>query len=125
MALNQAVIIDLNQAIERHAEWKVKFRRAITDKETMDADTIAKDNCCELGKWLHGDAKTKYGHLASHADCVKKHAAFHLEANKVAKAINSKEYTQATAMIDSGTLYAAASNAVGVAITKLKKESGL
>jgi hypothetical protein len=125
MALNQAAIIDLNQAIERHAEWKVKFRKAITDKETMDADTIAKDNCCELGKWLHGDAKKKYGHLASHADCVKKHAAFHTEANKVAKTINAKNFTEATGMIETNTPYAAASNAVAVAIMKLKKESGL
>ena len=45
--------MDLNQAIEKHAEWKVKFRSAIVKKESMDAGTISKDNCCELGKWLH------------------------------------------------------------------------
>jgi hypothetical protein len=125
MSINQAVIMDLDQAIERHAQWKVKFRQAISNKETMDAETIAKDNCCELGKWLHGDAKTKFGHLASQSECIKKHAAFHIEAGKVAKAINAKNFADAAAMIDAGTPYATASNAVGVAITKLKKESGL
>ena len=123
MAINQAAIMDLDQAIERHAQWKVKFRQAIANKETMDADTISKDNCCELGKWLHGDAKAKFGKLASHSDCIAKHAAFHTEAGKVAKAINAKNYDEATAMIEQGTPYAAASNAVAVAITKLKKES--
>jgi hypothetical protein len=33
--------MDLNQAIEKHAEWKVKFRKAISGQETMDAETIA------------------------------------------------------------------------------------
>ena len=27
------------------------------NNETMDVGTLAKDNCCELGKWLHGEAK--------------------------------------------------------------------
>jgi hypothetical protein len=125
MAINQEVIMDLDQAIERHAQWKVKFRKAITDHETMDVETISKDNCCELGKWLHGDAKSKFGKLASHAECVKRHAVFHTEAGKVAKTINAKNYAEATNMIESGTPYAVASNAVGVAIKQLKKESGL
>jgi hypothetical protein len=125
MAINQAAVMDLDQAIERHAQWKIKFRQAITNKETMDAETIAKDNCCELGKWLHGDAKTKFGHLASQKECITKHAAFHTEAGKVARTINDKNFAEAGAMIEAGTPYAAASNAVGVAITKLKKESGL
>ena len=125
MAINQEVIMDLDQAIDRHAQWKVKFRKAISDHETMDVDTISKDNCCELGKWLYGDAKLKFGKLASHAECVKKHTAFHTEAGKVAKTINANNYTEATSMIESGTPYSEASNAVAVAIKKLKKESGL
>lgn len=117
--------MDLNQAIEKHAEWKMKFRKAITDHATMDVDTISKDNCCELGKWLHGEAKGKFNALASYTDCVSKHAAFHVEAGKVAKAINAKNFAEAETMISGNTQYAAASNAVGVAIMKLRKESGL
>jgi len=125
MAIEQSAIMDLSQAIDKHAEWKVKFRKAISGHETMDAETIAKDNCCELGKWLHGAAKVKYGHLASHSECVKKHATFHTEASKVAQAINAKNFVKAEAMIASDTPYSTASNEVGVAIGKLKKESGL
>ena len=125
MAINQAAIIDLNQAIDRHAQWKVKFRVAITEHETMDVETIAKDNCCELGKWLHGEAKSKYGHLSSHSDCVAKHAAFHIQASKVAAAINDKKYAEAEAMIEMNTPYSNASRDVAGAILKLKKESGL
>jgi methyl-accepting chemotaxis protein len=125
MAINQSAIMDLNQAIDRHAQWKVKFRVAISGRETMDAETITKDNCCELGKWLHGDAKSKYGHLPSHSECIARHAAFHIEAGKVAKAINAKKFAEAEAMIDMNTPYADASRDVAGAILKLKKESGL
>ncbi len=48
--------MDLDQAVAKHAEWKVKFRKAISAKEQLDTASIAKDNCCELGKWLHGEA---------------------------------------------------------------------
>lgn len=114
--------MDLNQALEKHAEWKIKFRAAISKKETMDDATISRDNCCDLGKWLHGDAKAKLSHLKSYSDCLLKHAHFHTEAGKVARAINAKQYDIAEAMLGSGTGYSHASNEVGVAITHLKKE---
>jgi methyl-accepting chemotaxis protein len=117
--------MDLSQAIEKHALWKLKFRTAISAQEKMDATTIAKDNCCELGKWLHGEAKAKFAALPSYSLCVAKHAAFHSEASKIAHTINAKKYTEAEAMLNAGTPYAMASNEVGIAITKLKKECGL
>jgi len=115
--------MDLDHAIEAHAMWKLKFRNAISNKETLDVETISKDNCCELGKWLYGDAKSKFNKLTSYAECIQKHANFHTEAGKVAKTINAKDYTKAQAMIDAGTPFAAASSAAGVAILHLKKES--
>ncbi|MGA9665403.1 MAG: CZB domain-containing protein [Gallionella sp.] len=125
MAINQAAIMDLDQVIERHSQWKVKFRVAITGHEKMDAETITKDNCRELGKWLHGEAKSRFGHLASHKECVARHAAFHIEAGKVAKAIYAERFKEAEAMIDVNTPYTNASKEVAGAILKLKKESGL
>ncbi len=117
--------MDLDCAIGKHAEWKMKFRSAISKQEMMDAASISKDNCCELGKWLHGDARTKFGRLASHAKCVQEHAAFHAEAGKVAAAINAKKYAEAEAMLGGGTAYAKVSSSVGVSIMHLKKEAGL
>lgn len=117
--------MDLASAIEKHAEWKTKFRSAISKQEKMDDVTISKDNCCELGKWLYGESKYKFSKFQSHADCVAKHAAFHIEAGKVAKTINAGKYTEAEAMLATGKNYANASSAVGVAIMRLKKEAGL
>jgi methyl-accepting chemotaxis protein len=117
--------MDLENAIAKHAEWKTKLRGAITKQEQMDAATLSKDNCCDLGKWLHGEGKSKFGALDSFKDCVAKHALFHTEAGKVASAINAKKYSEAEAMIGAGTTYASVSSAAGVAIMKLKKEAAL
>jgi hypothetical protein len=48
--------MNLDNAIATHARWKLKFRGAISAQETLDAATIGKDDCCEIGKWLHGVA---------------------------------------------------------------------
>ena len=117
--------MDLDIAIQKHAEWKMKFRTAIVRQDTMDATTIGKDNCCDLGKWLHGEGKNRHGALRSHAECVRNHAAFHREAAKVALAINARKYDAAIKMIDGGTGYANASNEIAGAIIRLKKEARL
>jgi Chemoreceptor zinc-binding domain len=114
--------MDLDQAIRKHSDWKIKFRSAISKQESMDAETIAKDNCCDLGKWLHGDAKRDFAAVASLSECVTMHAAFHVEAGKVASAINAKKFTAAETMIDPNSPYARASSAVVKAILKLKAE---
>jgi methyl-accepting chemotaxis protein len=115
--------MDLDQAIQAHSAWKIKFRTAITKQETMDAATISKDNCCDLGKWLHGEGKLDFGALSSHTDCVRKHAAFHIEAGKVATAINARQFIAAQNMIGStDTPYAKASLAVSSSILKLKAD---
>jgi hypothetical protein len=117
--------MDLSQAVVKHSEWKIKFVKAIAGKEKLDAATIGKDNCCELGKWLHGEAKASYAALAGYRCCVTNHAAFHVEAGKVATTINAGRYDEASAMMGAGKPYAKASSAVGAAIMQLKGEARL
>lgn len=117
--------MDLNNAIGKHAEWKIKLRSAISRQETMDVDTISKDNCCELGKWLYGDAKANFSQLKSYTECVSRHADFHVEAGKVAAIINAGNYTEAEAMLGADSKYTEASNAVASAIMHLKKEASI
>jgi len=121
----EEVSINLEGAIKTHVKWKVKLRAAISAKETLDAGTISKDSECEFGKWLHGEAKTKYGNLASYKNCLAKHAAFHMEAGKVAFAINEGKFTEAEAMLNTGSPFSTSSNEVTAAVTALKNETGL
>ena len=117
--------MDLGHAIESHINWRMKFRKAISNHESMDIATISKDNCCELGQWLHGEAKAKFGKLSSYSECVTKHAEFHVEAGKIASAINTKSFVKAETMLSPGSAYNTASNSVGTAIMRLKKEAGI
>ena len=112
--------IDLDAAIEKHAEWKVKLRSAIVNREQLDAATIAKDDCCHLGKWLHGAGKAKFGNKSEFRPLVALHKAFHAEAGKVSELINEKRYAEAEQALANGTKYAHASVSVRNAIASLK-----
>jgi hypothetical protein len=117
--------MDLDNAISKHAQWKIQLRSAIYKQEALHAENIAQDNLCELGKWLHGDGKEKFGSLTSYYTCVVTHAAFHTEASRVATVINAKRFAEAEAMLEGGKPYALASSAVMSAILALKAEAAL
>ncbi|MFI3157690.1 MAG: methyl-accepting chemotaxis protein [Methylococcaceae bacterium] len=121
----EEISMGLDAALHKHAEWKVKFRTAMSHHEKLDVATISKDNCCDFGKWLHGDTKLQLGHLDSFSECISKHAAFHVEAGKVARAINENRHQEAHTMLSTESGFISASSAVGVAIMRLKKDVAL
>ena len=114
--------MDLDNAIKKHTEWKMKFRTAIKMKETMDAATIAKNNVCELGAWLAGEAKAKHGSLSGYQECAASHTAFHTEAGKIATAINANKFDEAEKMLGAGSAFALKSMSTASAIMKLKSQ---
>lgn len=114
--------MDLDQAIEIHVGWKVKFRMAIFQKEPLDSDCIGREDCCELGKWLHGEAKARFDKLETYVACMARHKAFHEEAGRIACAINAAQYDEATELMKSSGPFARASSAVGLAISDLRNE---
>ena len=113
--------MNLTEAYELHIEWKKRFHNAITNREHIDADVIASDSCCDLGKWLFGEAKDKFGGKNAYSECIQKHAAFHVEAGVIAKLINEGRYTEAENLLDADA-YSLTSQAVGYAIFKLGEE---
>jgi len=114
--------MDLNAAIKAHSDWKIKLRSAITSRATLDVGQIEKDNCCELGKWLHGESKLTLGKLPAHGECIRLHASFHREAARVATAINHRAYTDAEQMLTPDSTYTKASQAVVIAIGSLQRQ---
>jgi aerotaxis receptor len=113
--------IDLDSAVKAHADWKLKLRNAASHRETLDAGTIGRDDCCVLGKWLHGGGRSQYGKSPSFTALLQKHASFHTAAGQVAQTINNQRYEQALAMLGAGTPFASASNEVGIAIKNLRQ----
>jgi methyl-accepting chemotaxis protein len=117
--------MDLNNAIQKHAEWKMRFRSAISRQEKIDMLMLADETACEIGGWLHGPAKRQYGQMKCYGDCLKVHSSFHAEALKIASAINAQKFAEAERMLNAGTPYAQVSSDLGVSILRLKKEAGI
>jgi methyl-accepting chemotaxis protein len=114
--------MNLDTALQSHIDWKQNFRNAIAKQQQMDVTIIAMDNCCELGIWLHGEAKVKYSILSNYSLALTKHAEFHVEAGKIASAINANSYAEAEAMLTGDSTFTKVSIEVGVAIMHLKLE---
>jgi methyl-accepting chemotaxis protein len=121
---NRREAMDLNIAIQKHAEWKFKFREALHNHQTMEASTIGKDNQCELGKWLHGEAQALYSKHPEFAPCVNAHAAFHAEAGKVAAQVTAGKIEVVELMLASNSSFSEASKKVSVCIIALKNRIG-
>jgi hypothetical protein len=114
--------INLDNAIQAHADWRTKLRSAASKHEQLDAETVSKDNCCELGKWLHGAGSSRFGGKPTFVSLIEAHKVFHIEAGKVARVVNQGLGEDATQMLDSGTGFSKASNEVSRLIVQLKGE---
>jgi len=114
--------INLDDAIKAHADWRAKLRTAAMRHESMDAETIGRDDCCVLGKWLHGAGQSQYGGKPSFVSLLGAHREFHQEAGKVARLINQGAYDAAEQQLGGNTAFSKASSQVGAAVMQMKKE---
>lgn len=117
--------MDFDKAMAAHADWKVKLRVALDNRDTMDADRVCSDKNCDLGRWLHGDGHHQCGGAPSFGACVEAHANFHREAGAVATTINRRDYVKAEQMLGIGSTFADASTGVAVILRRLKRECAL
>ncbi|MDP3617298.1 MAG: methyl-accepting chemotaxis protein, partial [Rhodoferax sp.] len=118
-ASDAAIGITLDNAIQAHANWRMKLRTAALRGEQLDADTVARDDCCELGKWLHGAGQSKYGGKPSFVELTDSHRDFHQEAGKVARTINRGATDEAEQMLESDTDFSHATQRVSSLLMQL------
>ena len=116
-------VVDLNEAIRKHARWKARFQQAVSAGEPMDAAVLAKDNQCDLGKWLYGEAQALYGMRPAHALCLARHAATHVEAARVAAVLNAQCRDEARRMLADGLSFSQASSAFILALIELENQA--
>jgi len=113
--------INLDNAIKAHADWRTKLRNAASKHEQLDAATIGRDDCCEMGKWLHGRGGSQYGSKPVFVDLIAGHKTFHQEAGKVAQCVNQGNCDMEK-LLGSGSAFNTASNEVTRLIVQLKRE---
>jgi hypothetical protein len=112
--------VDLDSAIKAHAQWRTKLRDAAKKHQQLDADTIGRDDCCDLGRWLHGRGQGSYGGLPAFQSLMDRHRDFHKVAGAIAQTINRGNYAQAEQALAGDTPFSQASSDVGAAIIQLR-----
>ena len=72
--------LDFKKAIDAHMQWKERLRAVIdgNSSETLDVGTVACDDRCMLGKWIHGPGGAGHGHLPQFGQLREHHAEFHV-----------------------------------------------
>ena len=114
--------MNFEAAVAAHEAWKMRLRSAMRNGNGLDADVIGRDDCCELGRWLRHAAPHRLRASVAFAECMQVHAGFHLEAARIAVAVNEGRHADADAMLAPGSSYAHASDAVVAALARLQRE---
>ncbi len=91
--------LNLKEVLDAHEAWKDKLEKELSgvSDEPIDADIIASDCQCILGKWLHGKGKKDYSKLPEYKPALNAHANFHKAAAEVViqhQANNTKQAKQ-------------------------------
>ena len=115
--------IDFDKVIAAHQQWRVTLRNAAMRGKKMDADTLRKDDCCALGKWIYGPGGQRWGKQPAFTSLVQHHKTFHQEAGKVADAINSGNLDLANRMMQPKTAFVEAGHNVTQTIRALRASS--
>jgi hypothetical protein len=87
-------------AIQAHTNWKLRLAAQCqaAASNTIDVQALAKDDVCELGKWLYG-AGRKLASDPKFKDLVDGHARFHKSAAAIAVSIQQGKKDEALALI--------------------------
>ncbi len=113
---------DFDAAIEAHRAWKLKLRRAISSQEKLDIATISRDDCCALGKWIHGPGGHRHGRNPRFGDLKAKHRDFHLSVGEIARKINRGRHDDAENLLGTGSSFTALSTDIVSVLNRFKNE---
>ncbi|MFN3715152.1 MAG: CZB domain-containing protein [Thiobacillus sp.] len=115
---------DFDAAIKAHQAWKMKLRRALSSQEKLDIDTISRDDCCALGKWIHGPGGHQHGHMPRFGELLEKHREFHRSVGNIARKISQGRSEDAERLLGSGSAFTALSTDIVSVLNRFKKEVG-
>jgi methyl-accepting chemotaxis protein len=112
--------IDVDAMIDAHRQWKVRLRDAIEGHERVDAQTLSRDDCCALGKWIHGDGQ-RLGGRPAFIELIERHRRFHQVAGSVGELINRRRYREAEDALAPGTPFSGATSDVVLVLSSAKR----
>ncbi len=104
----------LQAAIVAHAAWKKRLRSAVTMgrvPEGIDPATVARDNVCAFGQWLHSGQASSLDRRRT-VEVQGLHADFHAQAAAVLSAVSRGEREEAAGLLGSTDGYGGAAAAL-------------
>ncbi|HET9655421.1 MAG TPA: methyl-accepting chemotaxis protein [Kineosporiaceae bacterium] len=96
--------------ISAHVAWKKRLRTAIETRRLepgTDLATVARDDACPFGKWIHGDAAGEPDRNRV-AEVTRLHAAFHRGAADVLRAVVNGDSEEAVRLMGAEDSYGGA-----------------
>jgi methyl-accepting chemotaxis protein len=114
---------DFDAAIEAHRAWKIKLRNAISHHEKLDVGTISRDDCCPLGKWIHGPGGHHYGSKPRFVELQNKHRDFHRAVGTIAQSINDGQHANAEKLLGAGSAFTTISTDIVSVLTRFKRSA--
>ena len=93
--------LNLKEVLDAHEAWKDKLEMELSgvSSEPIDANIVASDCHCVLGKWLHGKGKKDYSKLPEYKLALDAHADFHQAAAEVVIQHQSNHTEQAKQLL--------------------------
>ena len=72
--------MDIDTLINQHLKWKSQAESLFYESncKTINPTTIGKDNCCDLGKWIHSAGAEFLSSNETFLQLKKSHKEFHL-----------------------------------------------
>ncbi|NVO05731.1 MAG: CZB domain-containing protein [Rhodoferax sp.] len=111
----------LNRAFAQLQNWKTLRLESMAAGVAPDVATIRRDDCCELGRWLHSEGARIHGNKPEFQDLLSKHASFHqVAAVAVGKVMVLPPDEAVTTLCGCSVSGTAASNAA-MAVLALKR----
>jgi hypothetical protein len=113
--------MNFQDAIVAHLKWKDRLKQFLSGTgEALNLVLVARDDQCDLGKWIHGEGKHQYGSVPLYNTMKTAHAHFHETAAEVIKTAKAGNADKARTMLAYGGAYYSASSACVNAITHLR-----
>jgi hypothetical protein len=116
--------VDFYAAIQAHVLWRVRLEAYVegTSNEELNPNTVGRDDCCALGKWIHGPGGMHYGTHPRFPDLKNAHACFHKAAGEVIRCVDSGDSEKARELLLRGK-YTTCSHEVKSHLAKLGLET--
>lgn len=105
--------IDIKHAIDSHVRWRQRLDDFLRGggNERLDPEEVAATDRCELGQWIHGPGRARYGHLDLFTELEAAHALLHRQSGFILSTaaqglreqalahLQAVEYSRATAKV--------------------------